>query len=46
MLHLYIGNAIVITRYEFANHLKALDEVLQKIVEAVLEVNTEKSFFG
>ena len=35
-----------ITRKDFKDHLKALDKVLQKLVEAGLKLNVEKSLFG
>ena len=45
MVHAYIDDVLVITKINFEDHLKALDEVLQKLAEAGLKVNAEK-FFG
>ena len=41
----YIDNLLVMNKNEFLNHLKALEKVSQKLMEAVLKVNAENSFF-
>ena len=41
----YIEDAIVISKHNFVDHLKALENVLQKIMEAGLKVNVVKSLF-
>ena len=46
MVHAYILNVLVITNRKFLDCLKDLENVLQKLVEAGLKVNAEKSFFG
>ena len=43
-LHVYIYNVLVTTRKYFIDHLKALEIFLQKLAEAVLKLNAEKSF--
>ena len=44
-VHAHINDMLIITKYEFVDHLMALGKVLQKLVEAGLKVNVEKSFF-
>ena len=41
-----IDDVIIITKDNFTDHLKSLDKVIQKLMEAGLKVNTENSFFG
>ena len=45
-VHGYIDNFLVITIDKFADHLKSLEKVLQKLVKYLLKVNAEKSFSG
>ena len=46
MVRAYIDDVLVITRNNSEDHQKSLDRVLQRLVEAGLKVNTEKTFFG
>ena len=46
MLRAYIDDVLVIRKINFEENLKSLDRVLQRLVEAGLKVNPEKSFFG
>ena len=46
MVHAYIDDILVITKDNLKDHLKSLERVIQRLAEAVLKVNTEKSFFG
>ena len=45
MVHAYIDKILVITEYDFIDHLKDLENVLQKLVEAGLKINVETSLF-
>ena len=45
MVRAYIDDVLVITKNNFKGHLKALYRVLQRLAEAGLKVNAEKSFF-
>ena len=45
-LRAYIDNALAITKKYFTDHLKELENVLQKLTEARLKVNKDKAFFG
>ena len=45
MVCAYIYDVLVINKNNFKDHLKDLDKVLQRLAEAGLKVNTEKSFF-
>ena len=38
VVHVYIDDVLVITGHNFVDHLKALEKVLQKLVELVLKV--------
>ena len=40
-----VYNLLVITKETFIDHIKALGEILQKLSEAGLKLNAEKSFF-
>ena len=42
----YINNVLVITKEIYDNHLVALEKALQRLAEAGLKVNADKSFFG
>ena len=42
----YIDDILVINKGDFADHLQALEKVLQRLAEAGLKVNADKSFFG
>ena len=42
----YIDDVLVITKENYENHLVALERVLQRLAEAGLKVNADKSFFG
>ena len=42
----YIDDLLLLTKSTWANHLDELEAVLQKLAEAGLKVNAEKSFFG
>ena len=42
MVHAYIDDILVITKYNFEEHIKSLDRVIQIFAEAVLKVNAEK----
>ena len=44
MVYAYIVNVLVITKHDFTCLLKAMEKVLQKLAEAGLNVNAEKSF--
>ena len=46
MVRNYIDDVIVITKYNYEDHLKALDGVLQRLAEAGLKVNAEKIISG
>ena len=46
MVRAYIDYIIVTKTNEFVDHLRAQEKVLQKLVEAELKLNTEKSFLG
>ena len=46
MVCAYIDDVLVITKINFEDHLKALYSVLQRLAEAGLKLNAEKSFFG
>ena len=46
MVCTYILDVTVITKYKFANHLKYLEKVLQKILEVGLKINAERSKIG
>ena len=41
----YIDDVLVITKENYDNHLVALERVLQRLAEAGLKVNADKSFF-
>ena len=43
MVRVFIENVLFITKYEFIDHLKALEKYLQKLMEAELKVNAENS---
>ena len=45
MVREYKDNVLVITRQYFTYHLKTIENVLHRIVEELLKVNTEKAFF-
>ena len=45
MVRVYIYEVLVITKHNFADHMKALEKVLQKLAEAGLKVKTEILFF-
>ena len=45
MVHEYIDKILVITKYDFIDHLKDLEKVLQKLVESGLKINAETSLF-
>ena len=42
----YKDKVIVITNQDFIDHLNAIENVLQKILQEGLKVNMEKAFFG
>ena len=42
----YIDDILVTTKGDWNDHLEKLDKVLQRLGEAGLQVNAEKSFFG
>ena len=42
----YIDDLLVINKGDWDEHLDILDKVLQRLAEAGLKVNAEKSFFG
>ena len=42
IVHVCVDNDIIITKENFTDHLKALKNVLQKLAEVVLKINTEK----
>ena len=42
----YIDDVLVVTKKNYDNHLVALERVLQRLAEAGLKVNADKSFFG
>ena len=42
----YIDNVLVITKENYDTHLVVLERVLQRLEEAGLKVNADKSFFG
>ena len=42
----YIYDAPVITKDDFADHMKALEIVLQKLAKKGLKVNAQTQFFG
>ena len=44
MVRAYIDDVLVITKYDFEDHLKALDRFLQRLGKSGLKVNAEKSF--
>ena len=46
MVRYYITYVLVITKYDFEVHMKALDKVLQKLAELRLKINSKESFFG
>ena len=46
MVRIYIDNILVIIKNNFEDHLKALDRVIEKLMEAGLKVNAETLFFG
>ena len=46
MVRAYIDDVLIITKNNFEDHIKALDRELQRLAEAGLKLNTEKSFFG
>ena len=41
---MYIYNILVITKKKFKEYINELDKVLQILTEAVLKVNSERSF--
>ena len=45
IVRVYIDNAIVMTKHDFADHLKYLEKYPQKRVESGLRLNAENSFF-
>ena len=42
----YIDDILVTTKGDWNDHLEKLDKVLQRLGEAGLQVNADKSFFG
>ena len=46
MVRAYIYDILVIAKNIFEDHLKVLDRILQRLAEAGLKVNAEKSFLG
>ena len=42
----YMDNVLVITKHDLIDHIEAIENFLQKLAEAGLKVNMEKSFFG
>eukprot|EP00957_Ditylum_brightwellii_P021863 1648891-Ditylum_brightwellii.AAC.1 len=42
----YINNLMLITTRSWENHLEKLNTVLDRLKQASLKVNTQKSFFG
>ena len=46
MVCAYIDDVLIITINIFEEHLKALERVIQRLVDAGFKVNTEKIFFG
>ena len=46
MVRVYIDDVLVINKNNSEDHLKALDKVLQRLLDAGLKVNAEKPFFG
>ena len=42
----YIDDVLVITKENYDNNLVSLERVLQRLAEAGLKVNADKSFFG
>ena len=45
MVCAYIDDVLIITKNNFGDHPKSLYRVLQRLAEAVLKLNTQKSFF-
>ena len=45
MVHEYIDDVLFITENNCEDHLEYLDRVLQRLAEAGLKVNAERSFF-
>ena len=45
MVDAYIENVLVITKNYFVEHLKALDKIIQKHVEAGLKFNAQTLFW-
>ena len=45
-VHAYIYETLVTTKNESADHLRSPEKVLQKLVEAELQVNAENPLFG
>ena len=45
MVRAYIDDIIVINENNFKDHLKSLEKVLQRLMEAGIKVKSEKSFF-
>ena len=43
---MYKDLVLVITKYNFIDHLKALEKLLQKPAEAGLKIDPEKTLFG
>ena len=46
MVRAYIKDVLVIPKNNSEDNLKSLDRVIQRLAEAGLTVNAEKSFFG
>ena len=45
-IHAYLDDVLLTTKNTWEDHLKTLEDTLQKLAEAGLKVNVEKSFFG
>ena len=46
MVYAYVYDVIWITKNGFKGNINTLEEVIQRLVEAVLKVNAESLFFG
>ena len=46
IVRVYIDDLLLLTKDNFEDHLHKMDLVLQRLQEAGLKVNAEKSFFG
>ena len=45
MVCAYIDDVLVITKNNFEEYLKSLERVINRLAEAELKLNTEKTFF-